>query len=301
MTMKTPDNQQTIPDYRLGKIGDLPLHLFDSQGPRDEQQDNIVAFTLKEPMTKDRMRALFKTMSTATNAPEMQGVLGGTTVNLVAVSKNNIIAGNLGDSLTTLFTRKVSGENLETTKLSTLHSPLIDLEKARLIAISNLLSVYVQDGRIWQNDGDRSPSVNMSRALGDSIFAPLVIQEPDIHSIDFDPDTFDYAQIAAYTDGITDTAHLIHYDLKYHAEYLGVIVDKIMEEENDPYLSLSTALAYQAMDSGLRDNTTALSIDIKALQNDQHILIGVLDGHAPEGRRMTEIAIQALQSVPDIN
>lgn len=302
MNQKTPDSQNPSqqPDYRLGQLGRLPLFLFDAQGPKSEQQDNVIAFTLKEPMTEARMRRLFEAMVKATNAPELDRVMGGSTVNLVAISKNRIIAGNLGDSLTTLFTRKAVGEGLEATKLSSLHVPGIEGERERLAPLSDPFDVYTDQQRIWKNDGDRSPSLAMSRALGDSIFAPLVVQEPDIHTLDIDSDGLDYAQIAAYTDGLTDTRDLILYDLKFHAEFLGAILDQVMAQEGNQALPLAAGLAYQALDSGLMDNAAAMSVDLKALGPDTHILIGVFDGHAPEGRKMTELAIQALQNLPEL-
>lgn len=300
MNQKTPDNIAPKADYKLGQIGALPLYLFEAQGPKAIQQDNIVAFVLKAPMSEQRMRELFQVMAAATNAPELHGVLGGTTVNLVAISKNNIIAGNLGDSLTTLFTRKAAGDDLDAVKLSSLHVPDIEGEAQRLEPLVDPKNLMVEARYIIDKSREVPIGVAMSRALGDSAFLPLVIQEPSIHTIDINPDTLDYAQIAAYSDGVTDTKAFVHYDLKFHAEYLGAILDQVFAQENNAHLPLAYGLAYQAMDSGLTDNAIAMSVDLKALDANSHMLIAVFDGHAPEGRKMTEIAIAALQNLPEL-
>ncbi|MFN3700524.1 MAG: PP2C family serine/threonine-protein phosphatase [Alphaproteobacteria bacterium] len=286
-------------DFILGQAGELPLHVFQAQGPRPDQQDNLCVFVLKNPISEQRMAALFKVMAEATNAPELASMNGGTTANLVAVSRNKIIAANLGDSLTTLFTKKAAGSYLEAVSLSRLHITADQEEAERLDPLHTPEELFINRSRIMRVHGDRHSSLAMTRALGDHQFAPMVIQEPTIFTHDINPDEFVEVQLAAYTDGVTDTHQYVHYDLKFDAELLAQIAQNV-QSQSEESMPMATVLAIIAMNAGLADNAAAISVDLKALDENTHLLIGVFDGHAPEGRRMTELAIEALESQPDL-
>jgi serine/threonine protein phosphatase PrpC len=296
-----PSQNDTTPDqdFILGQAGELPLHVFQAQGPRPEQQDNLCVFVLKNPVSEQRMAALFKIMAEATNAPDLASMNGGTTVNLVAVSRNRIIAANLGDSLTTLFTKKAAGSDLEAVSLSKLHITSDKEEAERLDPLHDPDNLFVNRSRIVRVQGERQSSLAMTRALGDHQFAPMVIQEPTIFTHDINTDEFANAELAVYTDGVTDTRQYVHYDLKFDTEMLAQIAQSVQSQSKDS-MPIATVLAIIAMNAGLADNAAAISVDLKALDENTHLLIGVFDGHAPEGRRVTELAIQALESQPDL-
>ena len=294
-------NQNNPPHHSnifAGIAEEIATSVFQAQGPRSQQQDNLAIFTMNEAMTEERLRALFKKMAEATK--DFSAGMGGSTVNLVSISNGKIMAANLGDSLTTLFTRLAHGDDIEARALSTLHTTLNKDEKERVTPFIDPFNLFVENNRIVKVDGDRSRSLAMTRALGNAEFAPMVSQEPSIHTYELDAAAYDYAQIALYTDGMTDTIDNIYFDLAANPEYLALAIQKQMEKSENNITEAAHLIGHYAVKSQLRDNATALSVDLKALPPDQHILLVVLDGHGPKGREITEAAIAALHNTPEL-
>lgn len=282
----------------LGEVSELPVHIFQSHGPRAEQQDNMALFALDNALNEDSLRALFQDMSNATNG--FGYGMGGACVNLVMVANGKIMAANLGDSLSTLFTRLAQGDELLAQKLSTIHSPHNADEAKRLAPLIDPFNLHIENGRVVKVDGDRSMSLAMSRALGNKEFAPMVSQEPNIHHFELDAGAYDYAQIALYTDGVTNTHKYLNCELDHDADYLASIIESGMNGSKNLHIPAAYALAELSIDGGLLDNATAMSLDLKRLPPDQPILIAVLDGHGPKGREITEAAIDVLKNHPHL-
>lgn len=290
------DQNKAGSNITLGEVNELPVHIFQSHGPRAEQQDNMALFALDNALDEDTLRALFQQMSNATN--DFGYGMGGACVNLVMVADGKIMAANLGDSLSTLFTRLAKGDELLAQKLSTIHSPHNADEAKRLAPLIDPFNLHIENGRVVKVDGDRSTSLAMSRALGNKEFAPMVTQNPNIHHFELDVSAYDYAQIALYTDGVPNTHKYLNCELDYDADYLATILNSAMNGSKNLYTPAAYNLAELSIDGGLLDNATAMSLDLKRLPTDQPVLIAVLDGHGPKGREITEAAIEALHQSP---
>lgn len=286
------------PKYYFGSAPDLPLDIFQADGPREEQQDNLAAFTLEENITKEKLRDLFKNMAEATK--DMGYGMGGSTVNLIAVSGGKIMAANLGDSMTTLFLRKAKGDDLSGHRLSTLHTLRNKTEIERVKPLSDILDVYTNGPHIVKNDGDHSHGTNMTRCLGNTSLHPLIIADPSIHTFEFDSTDYYEAELALYTDGITNTMAHIHSELDHNVEYLATLIDEQRSANPQERLGAAHALGILALQSGLTDNATAFSVDLAALAPEKTLILAVFDGHGPKGREITDAAIAALRNTPDL-
>lgn len=289
------DKEKRPEHYIASHAPDLGIGFFQAKGPRAEQQDGYCLFKTEKSLNAEDMKELFGVMNAATSgsAPILKG---GSTVNLLAVSPGRLISGNLGDSMTTLFTRKAAGDDIEAKGLSMLHTAAMRDELLRIAALGDISSEkairYVERGRIFASEGDKIYSLAMSRALGDVQFEPMLSRDPDIYEVDFNLDGLSYAQVALYTDGITDVRAYPHDDLKHDTLYFGALTQDALAQEE--YAAL--ALGGWAMDSGLVDNATALSLDLRAYDGKSSFLLGIFDGHNKQAVDVIKAAVSALQS-----
>ena len=206
-------------DIEEGKLPLLPLSHFRTIGPRVTQQDRYCLFQTKALLSAEDMKDLFKSMAEAT-----KDFTGGTTANLAGVSARRIIAGNVGDSMTTLFTR-AAGKPLNGKRLNKLHTfrppdeidRILKLETATLFAAGDHIT-------------NLTHRVSMTRRLGNDEFSPMVTSTPSIHDYTFDPGNCEFAQLCLYTDGITDVSGHKHDDLAFEVQHLASLLEQDMDQ-----------------------------------------------------------------------
>ncbi len=296
--MPVGTSSQKKVEFVAKQAPNLPITFFQSQGPRSEQQDHYSVLQLSKPLDKAGMSALFSAMSAATNSKGDRSI-GGATVNLLAISDGRLIAGNLGDSLTTLFINKANGSEIKAWPLSALHVPGAEAESKRLKPLIDPARLFIEQGRICIVEGESSDSLGISRILGHERFKPMVTQTPEIQEFKFKASECVYAQVALYTDGITDVGNHMHDDLKYDTVLFGELINA--DKRMTPDTALSIVMGYWAMENGLYDNATALSIDLKKYDGKTPLLLAVFDGNGKHGNKVAKAAIAALENHPLLN
>lgn len=277
--------------HKIGHIKRLGLDYYQSLGKRlgEPQQDFLGAWSLRAPMTRQNLSALFEAMAHAAKSPDIPKP-AGTTVNLVAVHGRHILAANLGDSMSTLFSRKAQNSEITSIRLSELHTPHNPTEMKRLeeeIGL-DLFGYYVgSDKRLYQFDGDRSYGTDMSRGLANHGVSGAYSTEPFIQEIEAEPAA--YSRLVLYTDGMTNLSSHPHsdleYDTDYHAQLIGCTKKYLAKE-----------MGQFAENNGFYDNASAISLilDDSHTLRSEPLLLACLDGHGTYGHRLADAAISSI-------
>lgn len=284
------------PDYAYSfrKAHNLPLHAFESQGPRTDHQDRVCAFRINaDGIDETQLHEIFAALAKGT--ADMHRA-SGATVNLALVGNGQVIAGNIGDGMTSIFSRAKGERKLQGQRLSTTHNPYNPNEMKRLEPTLDPFGVYVSNGLLCLNDGMRSPYLMMTRALGQHQYGEAVAKTPsEIHTTAMNADGLNIYALTLYSDGAIRVAD--DWGVDFDAE-----IDIYAREGLSPRARIDKPMALHmgefASRQGLTDDASILSLDLRHLKPEDRLLLGVFDGNGNEGAAYAEKAVEILADHP---
>ncbi len=298
------------------QAGDTPITAKSLKGPRSEQQDSYAVFRLRKPLSEQRLREIFLKASSDVdlhNSSSIDHQSGGTTLNLASITPDQIIAANVGDSYTVLFTRAHENDRLHGEQLSINHNLDNPDELARIRGLmqKNADAELAPSGMLPEDEkhyfiegayvctetlNGTIASLNVTRALGDRNMGKVISKRPDVRTIDLDQhgaSRAHEAHLALYSDGAVN----LEYDLLGDADYMAHYMDEGVRQGKN----LAEHMVSEASKLKLLDNVSVVSADLNALRDTGGIyLLLVADGHGPRGAQCAKAAIDSIENNPEI-
>lgn len=306
-----------VREYRQeGPFGVSIGHLI---GPRLQQQDSVYIKHLPRAYqaheSNSMLTAAFAYASSDINHLKEKGIQGkpigemaGTTATMAIVNSTNmndpndygsITIATMGDSPAALF---VYDEITGTTTAHYLNAPLHDLdntqEYTRILSTPGVTSIIRKPKQMISYNGEEPRGFSNIRAFGQKKY-PYISDKPEIKTIDVNQylppmerrNGKQRVFFASLCDGIAGKsgAPQLH-------DYLDTISNYLNSGGNPE--QLGALLADTAEAKGSQDNLSAIVTEIKPLR-ETSLMVGVADGHEPDGEIVSKTATDAIASKMD--